>query len=191
MHRFGVTLVLVFAASYLVGCASSGVPNHDIVTAGVLERGAAPTDAGIETLQARGIRTVVDLRHSPADTARERDRVTQLGMTYVNIPIRADQPNDAAMAQFLSIVLRPENQPVFVHCAHGRDRTGTAAAVYRIVVDQWTAEQAIVELRDHEGIHALFFPEIRTYLRHLDAAKLYARSQEIGAQDDSRKQSVP
>ena len=45
----------------------------------------------------------------------------------------------------LGIINDPENQPVFIHCHHGKDRTGTVVACYRISHDGWTAERAKYE----------------------------------------------
>ena len=36
----------------------------------------------------------------------------------------------------------PTQQPVYVHCAGGRHRTGVMTAVYRISHDGWTADEA-------------------------------------------------
>ena len=40
-----------------------------------------------------------------------------------------------------------ENQPVFVHCKRGSDRTGTVIAVYRMRNDGWTDDEAIKEAK--------------------------------------------
>ncbi len=140
--------------------------------AGVLERGAQPSAEALHALKAAGIRTIVDLRDN--DRTDERILVASLGMHYVNIPSQADSPSDANMAKFLAIVSQPANWPVFVHCRQGRDRTGTASAVYRMIVQGWPAEKAIEELQQHQGINALLFPQIPRYLRAMDVAKLRA-----------------
>jgi protein-tyrosine phosphatase len=45
----------------------------------------------------------------------------------------------------LSAALDPANQPVFVHCEKGEDRTGALVAIYRIVKQGWTPERAYAE----------------------------------------------
>ena len=52
----------------------------------------------------------------------------------------------------MSILDTPENQPLFVHCRLGADRTGLIIAVYRIVHDGWTSERAKAEAK-HYGMH--------------------------------------
>ena len=69
---------------------------------------------------------------------------------------------------FLEIVTDPEKRPVFVHCMHGADRTGTMVAVYRIVVEGWDKEKAIDEMRNGPfGFHEIWtgLPE---FLKELD-----------------------
>jgi protein tyrosine/serine phosphatase len=60
-------------------------------------------------------------------------------------------PSDAEVEQILSLVNAPDNQPVFVHCKRGADRTGTIIALYRIRHDGWTSEQAKAEAK-HYGM---------------------------------------
>jgi protein tyrosine/serine phosphatase len=47
----------------------------------------------------------------------------------------------------LSLINAPENQPIFVHCRRGSDRTGTVIAIYRIDHDGWSSEQAKTEAK--------------------------------------------
>jgi protein tyrosine/serine phosphatase len=69
---------------------------------------------------------------------------------------------------FLRIATDPKRTPVFVHCRHGSDRTGTMAAVYRIAVQGWTKEQAIAEMTQGGfGFHATF-DNLIEYIRGLD-----------------------
>jgi protein tyrosine/serine phosphatase len=37
--------------------------------------------------------------------------------------------------------------PVFIHCKHGCDRTGTIIACYRIEHDHWSSQAALAEAR--------------------------------------------
>src|SRR3954470_3956065 len=109
-------------------------------------RGAQPTDEGLKQLKAMGIKTVVDFRsyHST------HKQVEAAGMTAVEIPLKADlgsvPPDDGELKRFFDVVLDPARQPVYIHCAFGKDRTGTMAAVYRLEIDGWTADEALQEM---------------------------------------------
>lgn len=168
---FPRSLLLAIFLTAVAGCEASvpGVGNFDTVDSGVLHRGAAPTPAGVAQLRDRGIRTIVDLQDT--NDADERAAAEKLGIKYVQIPMRPWPfvPSNAKMIRFLAVVLCPANQPVFVHCQFGKDRTGAAVAVYRRVIDGWSADSAIADLHAHEGLNALFFPDIPAYVRQINA----------------------
>jgi protein tyrosine phosphatase (PTP) superfamily phosphohydrolase (DUF442 family) len=113
-------------------------------------RGAQPDAAGYAWLKEQGFKTVVNFRTWHNDD--EAEAIRKLGLTPLNISLQADvrgsePPTDAQLKEFFEIVLDPKNQPVYIHCAHGKDRTGTMAALYRMEVDGWTADEAIEEMR--------------------------------------------
>ncbi|MGH9902136.1 MAG: fused DSP-PTPase phosphatase/NAD kinase-like protein, partial [Pyrinomonadaceae bacterium] len=58
---------------------------------------------------------------------------------------RHARPTDEQVERVLAIVNAPENQPAFVYCKRGGDRTGVVVAVYRISQDGWTSATAKAE----------------------------------------------
>ena len=113
-----------------------------------LFRGGQPKPGGFELLSRLGIKTVVNLRDDDDREAQEELDVKQAGLQYFNIPLRRlGRPKHKQIEQVLSIINNPKNQPVFVHCAHGSDRTGVVIAVYRISQNGWTGEQAKTEAK--------------------------------------------
>ena len=116
-------------------------------------RGAQPRADDYADLAALGVKTVIDLTKD--GRADEPGFVEAHGMRFVRIPLTtSDRPSHAAIAQFLSIVNDPANQPVYVHCQGGRHRTGTMTAVYRMTEDGWTADRAYQEMKQYrfEGV---------------------------------------
>ena len=65
----------------------------------------------------------------------------------VHIGMEAWDADEDELVEFLKVLADPANRPVFVHCKHGADRTGTAVATYRVVCQGWTKEDAIDEMR--------------------------------------------
>jgi protein tyrosine/serine phosphatase len=55
-------------------------------------------------------------------------------------------PENEDIVRFLQIVTDSNSTPVFVHCKHGADRTGTMCAIYRIAVQNWSKDEAIAEM---------------------------------------------
>ena len=85
------------------------------------------------------MKTVIDLQEDGNPLALAQ--VERAGMKYVRIPMNTRvAPTAAQLASFLELVNDPANQPVYVHCAGGRHRTGVMTAVYRMSVDGWTAD---------------------------------------------------
>ncbi|MFH1260278.1 MAG: dual specificity protein phosphatase family protein [Elusimicrobiota bacterium] len=107
-----------------------------------LYRGAQPTALGFAELKKMGVKTVVNLRGFHSDKKLLRG----LGFKYVHISFKPWHPEDEDIIKFLKVVTNPDNCPIFIHCQHGADRTGTMVAVYRMYVQGWTYEKALSEL---------------------------------------------
>lgn len=118
-------------------------------------RGAQPTPEGFKQLKSMGVKTIIDFR-SYHSTMKE---VEAAGLTPVEIPIKADlgstPPDEAAIKRYFEVVLDPAKQPVYIHCAFGKDRTGTMAALYRMEIDGWTPDEAIQEMQSF-GYHDIY-----------------------------------
>jgi protein tyrosine/serine phosphatase len=67
------------------------------------------------------------------------------GIIYTNVPMSGvSRPTAEQVAKALALI-ETLPAPVFVHCQHGCDRTGTVIACYRIKHDQWTGQSALQE----------------------------------------------
>ncbi len=108
-------------------------------------RGAQPGRQGFARLRERGVDTVINLR---AESDEEAAIVRALGMRYLYFPLYPlAPPTHAQMLAFLRAATDPEHGRVFFHCYHGADRTGVAAACWRIARDGWTLTEAVREMR--------------------------------------------
>ena len=126
-------------------------------------RGAQPEERDFADLAALGVRTVIDLQED--GPAEERGLVEQTGMKYVRIPMTTHTPpTDGQLAQFLQLVNDPSSQPVYVHCAGGRHRTGVMTAVYRMTSDGWTADQAFKEMKRYDFGADFLHPEFKRFV---------------------------
>jgi tyrosine-protein phosphatase SIW14 len=133
----------------------SGVENLARINA-TLYRGAQPDAAGFKVLKELGVKTVISFRSYHT----EKKDVEAAGMTAVQIPVQADvfgstPPTDEQLKAFFDLVLDPKNHPVYFHCAHGKDRTGTLGALWRIEVEGWTNAEAIEEMQAF-GYHDIY-----------------------------------
>jgi hypothetical protein len=85
------------------------------------------------------------------------------------------RPTDEDVLTFLRVVTDKGSQPVLVHCAQGSDRTGMMVAIYRIVVQGWSKDDALKEMVEGGyGFHA-FWQDLVRYVRNLDVDSLKTR----------------
>jgi tyrosine-protein phosphatase SIW14 len=124
------------------------IPNFHQVNEFVYRGGQPPAESW-QSLAKMGVKTVIDLRREDEhSTAEEAKAVAAAGMKYVNVPMKGVvAPTDAQIATVLGVLNSQE--PVFVHCKKGADRTGTIIACYRISHDRWQRQQALQEAKSH------------------------------------------
>ncbi len=187
MRKQRAVAFIVLAFAFLVGTCGAGPtsnsrlhPTNSIETEGLpnfykvsddLFRCAQPTAKGVQNLMAMGIRTIVNLSAFHSD----RDMIGNTGLGYENIHMIAWPliPEEKQVIKFLTIVTDDKRTPVLVHCQHGADRTGTMCAVYRIVVQGWTKEEAIKEMTDGGfGFHRAWGNHLIQWINNLNVDKI-------------------
>ena len=149
----------------------AGLGNFAQVSA-VLYRGEQPTAEGFAALKKMGVKTVVDLRALHSD----RTLLKGTGLQYVGIPCNAWHPEEEDVVAFLKVLHDPANQPVFVHCAQGSDRTGMMVASYRMVDEKWNSIDAMAELPNF-NFHPIW-KDIAAYLKTFDAERVLKKAAE-------------
>ena len=125
-------------------------------------RSAQPLGGAQEAIDALGIKSVVSLRWTKDDPGI-------LPKTKrIHAPIESWDVDHDEIMRALRALVDPQNQPVLLHCRHGADRTGTVVAAYRMIVENWSADDAIREMREGGyNYHAVWVNMLR-YLRKLD-----------------------
>ena len=141
--------ILVIIASCFAGladgqkqAANKDLPNFYQINADFY-RGAQPTEAGVGELARMGVKTIIDLRGVDENSQKEELWAQNANIKFLSYDLSNwFKPDDAKVEEIIAQINKPENQPVFIHCRRGADRTGTIVAVYRIAHDGWTAKQA-------------------------------------------------
>lgn len=153
---------------WAVPVEKKGAPNLHKVS-DRLYRGAQPTTKGFKNIEKLGVKTVVNLRSFHSD----RDELEGRSMAYEHIWMKAWNAEDEEIVRFLRLVSDTSKGPVFVHCQHGADRTGTMVAAYRIVIEGWSAEEAATEMVEGGyGFHAVWPNLIRYVKTEIDGPAL-------------------
>jgi len=134
------------------------------------------------------IRTVIALRVSDGgdgDVFGKSDAVR-----YEWLKFSPFHPVDADVIKFLRIVTDKASQPVLVHCAQGADRTGMMVAIYRIVVQGWSKEDALREMtQGGYGFHSIWH-DLVAYIEHLDVDALKAKLAQEAASSEPHVAAV-
>src|SRR5579871_1677776 len=145
--HFSRTIVRLLLAQFSARSAvAQNLPNFHPVAPGIW-RGGAPTVAGLYQLRARGIRTIIDLRISPRLVRQEKAKAQRLGFHWINLPMGSDPPTAREVATFLATLQRAPQEPVFVHCQHGADRTGCLIGIWRETQESWAFARTWQEMR--------------------------------------------
>jgi protein tyrosine/serine phosphatase len=134
----------------------------------MLYRSEQPTALGMKNLEKLGVRTVINLRAFNDD----EDEVKGTTLRTERVKILTWRIDDRHVIEVMRMLQKTENGPFLIHCQHGADRTGVMSAVYRILEQGWTPEDALKELIDGGyGYHSMWKNIVR-YVKSVDVAKL-------------------
>lgn len=133
-----------------------------------LYRSAQPTEEGMKNLEKMGIKTIINLRAFHSD----KDKIKGTGLLNNALNVKTWHIEDEDVIQVLKIITKKENSPFLIHCQHGADRTGVMSAMYRIVVQGWSKDEAIKEMVDRGyGFHSVW-SNIIEYVKNVDVEKI-------------------
>ena len=149
ISRFSLLFIIAFAnfthAQKTV--ENENLPNFSQVNANFY-RGAQPTETGVKELAKMGVKTIIDLRGEDKLSEEEKLWAKNSGIGFISVNLSNwFKPKTEDIERIIKEINAAGNQPVFIHCRRGADRTGTVVAVYRITHDDWTAKHAINEAK--------------------------------------------
>ena len=132
--------------------ALSGIPNACQILP-TLVTGGQPNAAQLRAFKEAGGSTILDIRDPmeprPVD---EPGLVHELGMEYVNIPVRAGSLDDTTLERILAVVRSAGARMVFFHCGSG-NRVGGALIPY-FILDQGMEEEDAVDHAMRVGLRS-------------------------------------
>jgi protein tyrosine phosphatase (PTP) superfamily phosphohydrolase (DUF442 family) len=132
--------------------AMRGVANACQILPNVIT-GGQPTAEQLKALKEAGGGIVLDLRDPmeprPVD---EPSLVRELGMEYVNVPVRAGSLDDATLERILAVLRGAGDRTVFFHCGSG-SRVGGALVPY-FILDEGMEEQDAVDQAMRVGLRS-------------------------------------
>lgn len=133
-----------------------------------LYRSALPDSGAVPLLEKLKVATVISfLPESDSSWLAAPD------IEQIQLPYRTNHVDDADVLKALRAIQAAEAKgPVLMHCKHGSDRTGLMAAMYRVVVQGWSKEDALNEMTQGGFGDSTHFKDGVRYLMQADADKL-------------------
>lgn len=120
-------------------------------------------------LREQHIDVIINLRSRHHDPKRLKNAIDMQKIKFVHIPIHTWQINREDLLAVMKTIKEAEQQQqkVLIHCYHGSDRTGASVAMYRIIFQHWSIEEAKSEMKQGgygfhpiwKNIDRLFSPE--------------------------------
>jgi len=130
-------------------------------------RSAQPSHLAFKEARDLGVTDVLNLRDNHSDGAEAKG----LGLNLHRVKCEADEIDTEKIIQSLRVI-RLSKGPVLVHCWHGSDRTGAVCAMYRIVFNNWSKEEAIDELVNGGFGYHKMYANIIELVRESDVQKI-------------------
>jgi len=156
-------------AEWAVPLEIKGLPNLHRVTP-MLYRSAQPDKNSGDAIARLGIKTVLSFRKRDKDEPLHNTP----GVSFKRYPLYTWDIEEEDILAVLRILNDPANQPILVHCTHGADRTGLMMASYRMIVQGWSKETAIAEMKKGDYEYHVIWKNIERRIRKMDIEKMRA-----------------
>lgn len=115
-------------------------------------RSSQPNKDEFKQLEEVGIKEILNLRRLNSDN----DKAEGSSLILHHIKMRAGGMNEKDLIAALQIIKNRKGE-ILIHCHHGSDRTGAVVAMYKIIYQGWTKEEAINEMKDGGyGFHSIY-----------------------------------
>ncbi|MEQ1878762.1 MAG: tyrosine-protein phosphatase [Bdellovibrionia bacterium] len=162
-------LMIALILTVLTLPAHANIARFSQVTKQIFRGGQPDTRAEYDFLKSNGIKTIINLRN---DGEYEKSIAQQYGFGFKWFPMSAYQaPSQQMVEAALTAMNDPALQPVFVHCLHGKDRTGMMIAIHRVVYQRWPQRAAYNEMISF-GFNRAFAPLLYTFYKWTGNAML-------------------
>lgn len=143
--------------------------NNFGVVSSMVYRGGQPDEEGVRSLAKLGVVSILKLNSEEAE--QEAKWCASEAIELVNEPIPTlinSLENVRSIAAMIDAFDKRES-PMYLHCEHGRDRTGLIVAAYRIIHRGWTFEEAEEERKLYgvDGLIRFFDADMDVILKQL------------------------
>ncbi|MBN20521.1 MAG: hypothetical protein CL678_04460 [Bdellovibrionaceae bacterium] len=159
--------IFVCSFTFFISCSSFAIPARFIQVEPDLFRGGALEETiDFEELKSFGVKTILNLRWNPWLNKKEQEKASEMGFEWFSEPmIIIKTPSHKQLSRIYEVMTNPGMRPLYVHCKHGKDRTGLAFGLYRVHHDQWRPIMAYREMLKI-GFSQWLIPLKRAFWKH-------------------------
>lgn len=182
-----LVIIALFAVAAGNAFSKDLIVNFSQVNKGIFRGARLESLQAVQYLKSIGVKNVINLQggdlnskfgkiipwaepgERPEVIAGERDAANNAGMGYLHSPLNSLEPvtieEDKAIDEVLAFMNDKNNQPLFIHCEHGADRTGLLVALYRVKYEGVDVELARKEWikNGHNKLHQIFTGDLDVY----------------------------
>lgn len=159
-----------------------GLKNFYKIDEGIY-RSEQPDENDFIALEKMGLLEVLNVRRLWSDDKKARH--TDLKLHHISM--KAGDIKEREVIKALKVI-DDRKGPILVHCWHGSDRTGMLMAMYRLVFQNWTKDDAIHEMtKGNFGFHTAY-SNIIDFVRDADIEKI--KEKVLGKKDAGKIQEA-
>lgn len=109
-----------------------------------------------DILKKNDIKTIINLRYF--NQSEDKQNFDKNEFNLINFPLITWSISNEEVAKILYTIEKESKKgKVLIHCYHGSDRTGLISAMYRIIYQNWSIEDAKNELKNGPyGYHSIW-----------------------------------
>ncbi len=110
----------------------------------------------LDYLKTEGVKTILDLQMDEKDNFNEARAAKSRSIQVIHLPINPiTGPDTKTVTKAMDTLNNQKLQPIYVHCEHGKDRTGLIIGLHRVIYQDFSPQVAMNEMLsigDAEGL---------------------------------------
>ncbi|MEK6704781.1 MAG: dual specificity protein phosphatase family protein [Bdellovibrionota bacterium] len=147
LRSFFIALTLTVFTTPLI-TAQAQIDRFFMVSPGIYRGSQPQSSEDYDFLQANGIKSILNLRTSSKTINQEKQIAIERRLGFESTPMSAVfYPSNKTIQKAFNFLTSQSNQPVFVHCRLGKDRTGLIIGLYRMHFESWSPRDAYSEMK--------------------------------------------
>ncbi|MDR0660023.1 MAG: dual specificity protein phosphatase family protein [Prevotellaceae bacterium] len=158
----GIPAIAQRKATWAQPVEAQYVENFYKIDKGVYRSGQ-PSAEAFKEMEQMGIKEVLNLRNYHSD----KDEAEGTSLKLYRVAMDAHNSDWDRLVEAMRAI-KNRKGPIVIHCWHGSDRAGLVTALYRILFQGWTKEEALDELENGGYGYHKIYSNIKAFIQNLD-----------------------